>query len=310
MPRCVSQEAADDEISCICDGEVFDDMICCDQKGCDTQWYHYSCVDIETAPIGEWICPPCHRKWRNWQYQNESERHQYEEKVRKQFEAEVLESRTRGKRPQSNDKPFVDATTGSQGKKQRLTPKEGEPRSSTETMESESAVKKATTDRQSGSKERSSPTSKHPRNPSTLNASARRKDKQLSPTTPASRQRDTTEVISIAAGAEGEETVAPDDMRPTYQNKSGLISPESLTSKSPSPDKNHSAKAQFFPSRSRSPPIQFVGSTPRIRKQSMSFRLWAIKQSKLPLLEETENQRFTQRVDKVKSKRRRKRRAR
>jgi hypothetical protein len=36
-------------------GQVLE-SICCDR--CD-QWYHFSCVGIEKAPTGEFVCPNC-----------------------------------------------------------------------------------------------------------------------------------------------------------------------------------------------------------------------------------------------------------
>ena len=41
---------------CICRRPCFEPMIACDDKYCDTEWYHYACVNIKYAPKESWFC--------------------------------------------------------------------------------------------------------------------------------------------------------------------------------------------------------------------------------------------------------------
>ncbi|KAF1349070.1 hypothetical protein BDV97DRAFT_354960 [Delphinella strobiligena] len=34
-------------------------MIACENESCPYQWYHFTCVGIDSAPDGKWICPAC-----------------------------------------------------------------------------------------------------------------------------------------------------------------------------------------------------------------------------------------------------------
>ncbi|KAK8804357.1 hypothetical protein WA588_004572 [Blastocystis sp. NMH] len=46
---------------CICEQELSDDMIQCDNPDCKHQWFHYGCVGItdpSTLP-DKWYCPEC-----------------------------------------------------------------------------------------------------------------------------------------------------------------------------------------------------------------------------------------------------------
>ena len=46
---------------CICDG--VDDgrpMIKCDHDNCNTKWFHFECVQLETTPKEPWFCETCH----------------------------------------------------------------------------------------------------------------------------------------------------------------------------------------------------------------------------------------------------------
>ena len=32
-------------------------MIACDNVNCEIEWFHFTCMDITTAPDGDWFCP-------------------------------------------------------------------------------------------------------------------------------------------------------------------------------------------------------------------------------------------------------------
>ncbi len=34
-------------------------MICCDNKACKIEWFHFNCVKLTTKPKGKWYCPNC-----------------------------------------------------------------------------------------------------------------------------------------------------------------------------------------------------------------------------------------------------------
>ncbi|KXJ29163.1 Inhibitor of growth protein 1 [Exaiptasia diaphana] len=44
---------------CLCNQAEFGLMVCCDNRECDTMWYHISCVGLKGAPSGVWLCPKC-----------------------------------------------------------------------------------------------------------------------------------------------------------------------------------------------------------------------------------------------------------
>ena len=31
----------------------------CDHEECALEWFHYECVGLTAAPVGEWLCPDC-----------------------------------------------------------------------------------------------------------------------------------------------------------------------------------------------------------------------------------------------------------
>ncbi|KAH8928409.1 hypothetical protein BT69DRAFT_1316316 [Atractiella rhizophila] len=49
---------------CFCEGRGHgDEMVGCDnEKSCDIEWYHLSCLGLKAVPQGHWICPECIRK--------------------------------------------------------------------------------------------------------------------------------------------------------------------------------------------------------------------------------------------------------
>ena len=36
-------------------------MVACDNEECPTEWFHYECVGLASAPTGEWFCPDCEK---------------------------------------------------------------------------------------------------------------------------------------------------------------------------------------------------------------------------------------------------------
>ena len=44
---------------CICKDVSYGDMIACDNSRCATQWFHFVCVGLNSAPKGKWFCPMC-----------------------------------------------------------------------------------------------------------------------------------------------------------------------------------------------------------------------------------------------------------
>ena len=47
---------------CYCKNEKGGEMIGCDNKSCQFQWFHIECVGMSdsTIPKGKWLCPTCH----------------------------------------------------------------------------------------------------------------------------------------------------------------------------------------------------------------------------------------------------------
>ncbi|TPP57843.1 Inhibitor of growth protein [Fasciola gigantica] len=49
----------DERLYCLCRRTSFGDMIACDNKLCEVEWFHFACVDIRIQPKGKWYCPVC-----------------------------------------------------------------------------------------------------------------------------------------------------------------------------------------------------------------------------------------------------------
>ncbi|XP_022169997.1 inhibitor of growth protein 3-like [Myzus persicae] len=47
---------------CICNEVAYGEMIACDNRKCPREWFHYSCVGIQSAPTGKWYCLDCASK--------------------------------------------------------------------------------------------------------------------------------------------------------------------------------------------------------------------------------------------------------
>lgn len=44
---------------CLCGERAYGMMICCDNPGCITKWFHFRCVNIHSPPKSMWKCPNC-----------------------------------------------------------------------------------------------------------------------------------------------------------------------------------------------------------------------------------------------------------
>lgn len=44
---------------CYCDQVSVDEMVACENNDCKLEWFHYTCVGLETAPKGKWYCRFC-----------------------------------------------------------------------------------------------------------------------------------------------------------------------------------------------------------------------------------------------------------
>ncbi|CAG2181084.1 unnamed protein product [Oppiella nova] len=49
----------DEPTYCLCEQVSFGEMICCDNTDCKIEWFHFSCVSLNTKPKGKWFCPHC-----------------------------------------------------------------------------------------------------------------------------------------------------------------------------------------------------------------------------------------------------------
>lgn len=47
---------------CICNQVSFGHMVCCDNKNCPLEWFHFFCVGLTSSPKGKWYCPQCEDK--------------------------------------------------------------------------------------------------------------------------------------------------------------------------------------------------------------------------------------------------------
>ncbi|KAF5404972.1 hypothetical protein PHET_01457 [Paragonimus heterotremus] len=54
-----SDGTPDERLYCLCKKISFGDMIACDNKDCEVEWFHFACVDIRVQPKGKWYCPLC-----------------------------------------------------------------------------------------------------------------------------------------------------------------------------------------------------------------------------------------------------------
>ncbi|KDR85521.1 hypothetical protein GALMADRAFT_54043 [Galerina marginata CBS 339.88] len=52
----------DDRTYCFCDGVSYGEMIACDDEQCEREWFHLTCIGLETPPDGRWFCDACKSK--------------------------------------------------------------------------------------------------------------------------------------------------------------------------------------------------------------------------------------------------------
>lgn len=53
------EEESDQTPYCFCRQASHGDMIACDNKKCQYEWFHYACVQLVREPKGKWLCPDC-----------------------------------------------------------------------------------------------------------------------------------------------------------------------------------------------------------------------------------------------------------
>ncbi len=46
-----------EKLYCYCNQPESGDMIGCDNVDCSIEWFHFECLKIKNAPIGQWYCP-------------------------------------------------------------------------------------------------------------------------------------------------------------------------------------------------------------------------------------------------------------
>ena len=52
-------ESVETEEWCFCRGADKGQMVLCHNTGCEMQWFHMDCVQLDEIPTGEWYCPRC-----------------------------------------------------------------------------------------------------------------------------------------------------------------------------------------------------------------------------------------------------------
>ncbi|GAX74808.1 hypothetical protein CEUSTIGMA_g2255.t1 [Chlamydomonas eustigma] len=51
--------AENEPLYCYCQKPSQGEMVACDNEECALEWFHYECVGLKAAPVGEWLCPDC-----------------------------------------------------------------------------------------------------------------------------------------------------------------------------------------------------------------------------------------------------------
>ena len=49
----------DEPTYCLCDQVSYGEMIGCDNDLCPIEWFHFTCVQLQSKPKGKWFCPRC-----------------------------------------------------------------------------------------------------------------------------------------------------------------------------------------------------------------------------------------------------------
>ncbi|KAL6303992.1 hypothetical protein BKA93DRAFT_785658 [Sparassis latifolia] len=58
----VDGDPDDGKTYCFCDGVSYGDMIACDDKNCEREWFHLPCIGLTVPPDGTWYCDACRAK--------------------------------------------------------------------------------------------------------------------------------------------------------------------------------------------------------------------------------------------------------
>ncbi|KAI0652539.1 hypothetical protein C8Q79DRAFT_898142 [Trametes meyenii] len=55
----------DGKTYCFCDNVSYGEMIACDDKECEREWFHVACVGLAATPLGLWYCSACLERRQN-----------------------------------------------------------------------------------------------------------------------------------------------------------------------------------------------------------------------------------------------------
>lgn len=55
------EDERDDQKYCTCRSVSYGNMVACDNDGCPYEWFHWSCVGVQSEPKGKWFCPECQK---------------------------------------------------------------------------------------------------------------------------------------------------------------------------------------------------------------------------------------------------------
>ena len=47
------------KVYCWYEKEEYREMIACDNQSCKIEWFHFDCVGLVEAPVGNWFCHDC-----------------------------------------------------------------------------------------------------------------------------------------------------------------------------------------------------------------------------------------------------------
>lgn len=58
----VSVNHESEPVYCTCRKVSYGAMVACDNEDCETEWFHFACMGLESKPRGKWYCPDCRKK--------------------------------------------------------------------------------------------------------------------------------------------------------------------------------------------------------------------------------------------------------
>lgn len=64
-PSLLQLPVENEPLYCYCQKPSHGEMVACDHDECATEWFHYECVGLTAAPVGEWYCPDCENIMKN-----------------------------------------------------------------------------------------------------------------------------------------------------------------------------------------------------------------------------------------------------